>query len=114
MNYEQEIFSNYQALAAKHPNTAAALLYEFGEGEWQNSELYWYPTEEDFAMYEVEEGWYSNFQLNQSIDFNGAPNLLNFLDFKSLGSALVDTWDNSCHFEANNGEIVSTGVGFYA
>lgn len=114
MNYEQEIFSNYQALAAKHPNTAAALLYEFGEGEWQNSELYWYPTEEDFAMYEVEEGWYSNFQLNQSIDFNGAPNLLNFLDFKSLGSALVDTWDNSCHFEANNGEIVSTEVGFNA
>lgn len=113
MNYEQEIFSNYQALAAKHPNTAA-LLYEFGEGEWQNSELYWYPTEEDFAMYEVEEGWYSNFQLNQSIDFNGAPNLLNFLDFKSLGSALVDTWDNSCHFETNNGEIVSTEVGFNA
>lgn len=114
MNYEQEIFDNYQALAAKHPSIASKLLEEFGEGEWQDSELCWYPNEEDFAMYEVEDGWYSTFQLNQYTDFNGAPNLLNFLDFKSLGSALVETWDNSCHFEANDGEIVSTEVGFYA
>lgn len=110
MNYE--IFSNYQALATKHPNTAAALLDEFGEGEWQDSYLYWYPTEEDFAMYEFEDGWYSNHNLNQSTDFRGAPNPLNFIDFKSLGEALVETWDNSCNFEADNGEIVTTSYGW--
>ena len=110
--YENEIFENYQAFAAKHPNTAAALLEEFGEGKWQDSYLYWYPTEEDFAMYEVEDGWYSNFQLNQSTDFNGAPNLLNFIDFEGLGSALVETWDNSCNFETTSGEIVTTDYGW--
>lgn len=114
MNYEDEVFDNYQALAAKHPNTAAALLDKFGEGEWQDSYLYWYLSEEDFAMYEMVDGWYSKLNLRQSSYFGGAPNPLDFIAFKALGKALLDTWDDTAYFEADNGEIVTTGVGFSA
>lgn len=109
--YENETFDNYQDLAKKHPDAAAELLNEFGEGEWQNSELYWFPSEEDFAIYEVVDGWYSTFP-PITTNFNGAPNLLDFIDFKGLGSALVNTWDDSCNFETKSGEIVTTGYGW--
>ena len=108
--YENEIFDNYQALAAKHPSAAAELLYAFNEGEWQNSELCWYPSEKDFAVYEVVNGWYSSIPL--TTDFNGAPNLLDFIDFEGLGSALVETWDDSRNFETKSGEIVTTSYGW--
>lgn len=101
--YENEIFENYQAFAAKHPDAAAELLNKFSEGKWQDSKLCWYPSEEDFAVYEIEDGWYSS--IPWTADFNGAPNLLDVLDFVALGRALAENWDDSCNFEANNGEI---------
>lgn len=109
--YEDEIFDNYQALAEKHPSVAAELLYEFGEGEWQDSELYWYPSEEDFAIHEVKDGWYSDIEL-ATTDFRGAPNLLDFINFKALGNALVETWASSYYFETKSGEIVAAKYGW--
>lgn len=109
--YENDILENYQDLAKKHPKAAAELLHEFGEGEWQNSELYWFPSENDFAIYEVEDGWYSNFPLS-TYDFKGAPNLFDFIDFDGLGSALVENWDDSYNFETKSGEIVTTSYGW--
>lgn len=111
MDYEEEIFNNYKEFAAKHPKAAAELLEEFGEGEWQNNDLYWYPSEKDFAIYEIVDGWYSNIELSTT-DFRGAPNPLNFIDFKSFGEALVDSYDETCNFETTDGEIVTTGYGF--
>lgn len=110
--YGNEILENYQDLAKKHPNAAAELLNEFGEGEWQNSELYWFPSEEDFAMYEMIDGWYSSTDLGQFSDFRGTPNPLNFIDYKALGEALVENWDETCNFKTDDGEIVTTGWGF--
>lgn len=112
MEHEYESFNNYKELAAKHPKAAAALLEEFDEGEWQNNDLYWYPSEEDFAMYEMVDGWYSSNGLGQFSDFKGAPNPLNFIDYKALGKALVGSWDKHCNFETDDGEIVTTGWGF--
>lgn len=112
MEYEYESFNNFKELAAKHPKAAAELLEKFNEGEWQDNDLYWYPSEEDFAIYEIVDGWYSNLGLNQFVDFNGAPNPLNFIDFKSFGDVLIDSYDPTCNFETNNGEIVTTGYGF--
>lgn len=71
MDYKEEILDNYQELAAKHPKAAAELLDKFGEGKWQEYTLCWYPNKEDFAKFEVEEGWYrdvdlSNVKLKQS------------------------------------------------
>lgn len=109
-SYENEIFDNYKSLAATYPNVAAELLDEFGEGKWQDSDLYYYPSENDFAIYEIVDGWYSTIQLDT--DFNGAPNLLDFIDFEGLGRALVETWDASCNFETKSGEIVTTSYGW--
>lgn len=111
MYYENEIFDNYQALAKKHPDAAAELQNEIGDGEWQNLELRWYPNEEDFAIYDVIDGWYSNIPLDTG-DFDDAPNLLNFFDFKALGRALVETWDSSCNFETESGEIITASYGW--
>lgn len=112
MYYEYETFNNYQELAAKHPDAAAEALNEFGEGEWQGRNLHWYPTKEDFAMHELEEGQYSDFGLSRYTDFNGAPNLLDFINFNLLGEALVENWYNTSNFEADNGEIVTTEIGW--
>lgn len=112
MDYQEEILDNYQELAAKHPKAAAEVLDKFGEGKWQEYALCWYPSEEDFAMYEMIDGWYSSTDLGQFSDFRGAPNPLNFIDYKALGKALVETWDENCNFETDDGEIVTTGWGF--
>lgn len=44
---------------------------------------------EDFAIYEVEDGWYSTLELNH--DYHGAPNLLEYINYKALGAALSQT-----------------------
>lgn len=112
--YENEFFENYQDLAKKHPSAAAELLHEFGEGKWQESELCWYPSKKDFAIYEVEDGWYSdiNIKLIMTNFRGGAPNLLDFIDFDALGSALIEMWDSSYYFETTSGEIVTTKYGW--
>ena len=126
MNYKEEIFDNYQDLATKHPKAAAELLNKFGEGKWQDYDLCWYPSEEDFAKFEVEEGWYrdvdlSSVELTQPSDFPKIPNLLDFInlpdlksfiDFKSFGKALMETWDDPDKFETTDGEIVTSSWGF--
>lgn len=126
MDYQEEILDNYQELAAKHPKAAAELLDKFGEGKWQEYALCWYPSEEEFAKFEVEEGWYrdvdlSDVELTQSSDFVKTPNLLdfinlpdlrNFIDFKSFGKALMETWDDPDKYETTDGEIVTSSWGF--
>lgn len=111
MEYDEEIFNNYQELATKHPGVAAELLDKVGEGEWQESELYWYSNKENFAKHEVADGWYSDIELTTT-DFKGAPDLLDFISFRALGNALVETWDDSYYFETKSGEIVAAKYGF--
>ena len=126
MDYKEEILDNYQELAAKHPKAAAELLDKFGKGKWQEYALCWYPSEEEFAKFEVEEGWYrdvdlSSVELTQSSDFVKTPNLLdfinlpdlkNFINFKSFGKALMEAWDDPDKYETKSGEIVTSSWGF--
>lgn len=125
MNYEEEVFDNYQALAAKYPQTATALLEEVGEDDWQDSWLYYYPMVKDFTLHELDNGWYFNYKLKYDMDFDGALNLLDFIDYEALGKALtegskrflcsegIEAWyfDN-CIFKTDNGEIITTEVGW--
>ena len=90
MNYEEEVFDNYKELAAKYPQAAAALLKEVGEDDWQDSWLYYYPTVKDFTLHELDNGWYFNYKLKYDVDFDGALNLLDFIDHKALGKALTE------------------------
>lgn len=59
---------------------------------------------EDLAIYEVDDGWYSNLELDR--DYNGAPNLSYFVDYKALGTALSQKWDDSCNCVLSDGRVV--------
>lgn len=113
MNYEEEVFDDgYKELALEHPQAAAALLEEFGEGEWQDSWLYRYPTVKDFVLHELDNGWYFNYKLKYDVDFDGALNLLDFIDYKALGKALINVRGGDCCFETDKGEIITTEIGW--
>lgn len=60
---------------------------------------------EDFAIYEVDDGWYSNLDLDR--DYNGVPNLSYYVDYQALGRALSQTWDDSCNFVLSDGRVVT-------
>ena len=59
---------------------------------------------EDFAIYEVEDGWYSTLELNH--DYHGAPNLSYYIDYQALGTALSQTWDESRYAVLSDGRVV--------
>lgn len=90
MNYQEEVFDNYKKLAAKYPQAARALLGEVGEDDWQDSWLYYYPTVKDFTLHELDDGWYFNYKLKYDVDFDGALNLLDFINYEALGKALIE------------------------
>lgn len=113
MNYNEETFDNYQALAVSHPHAAAALLDKFDEGEWQDSRLYYYPTVKDFTLHELDDGWYFNYKLKYDMDFDDAVNLLDFINYDALGKALIKArYFNDCNFKTDNGEIVTAEIGW--
>jgi len=105
-------FDGYKELFEHDENLAKELLEAVGEGAWQQGEIYYYEDEEEYAEYELTEGWYASFGVNLDRDYNGAPNLMDYINLSDLGSALVQNWDDSCNFKASTGEILTTGYGW--
>ena len=105
-------FESYTELLKLDKELAKELLKKVSKGEWQQGEIYYYENEEDFAEYELTEGWYASLGVNLDTDYNGAPNLMDYIDLSELGSALVQNWDDSCNFKASTGEILTTGYGW--
>ena len=108
--YEIKTYENLEELKEINEELVERLLEEFDEGEWAYNQLYVYQSLEDFAIYEVEEGWYSG-AIKE--DFNGAPDLLDYIDYEALGNALKDNWDDSCYYyDEETDYVVSTAYGF--
>lgn len=108
--YEIKTYENLEELKEENEELVERLLEEFDEGDWSDNQLYVYPSLEDFAIYEVEEGWYSG-AIKE--DYNGAPNLLDYIDYEALGNALKDNWDDSCYYyDEETDYVVSTAYGF--
>lgn len=63
---------------------------------------------EDYAIYEVDEGWYSGC-VDLNVDYHGAPNLSYYIDYQALGTALLQTWDESCHYVLSDGRVLYFG-----
>lgn len=105
------IFDNFEDLLETKTKVAQELLKTYGEGEWQNNEIYYYSDIEDFTEYELTEGVYADLGLE---DFkpNGAPYIMAYINLEALGAALVSSWDDSSNFEASTGEIVTTSYGW--
>lgn len=62
---------------------------------------------EDFAIYEVEDGFYFSIGCGNDIDYHGAPDLLNYIDYQALGEALLQVWDESCNCVLSDGRVVA-------
>lgn len=61
---------------------------------------------EDFAIYEVDDGWYSSC-VDLNVDYHGAPNLSYYIDYQALGTALSQTWNDSYNYVLSDGRVVS-------
>ena len=104
------ILKSYTELFERDEELAKELLKKVGSGEWQENEIYYYEDEEEFAEYELTEGWYADLRLDR--DYNFAPNPLDYIDLSGLGDALVRNWDDSRNFRASTGEILTTSCGW--
>ena len=108
MYYGQD-FDNYREFAESYPDVAASLLEDVGEGAWQDDQIFVYDSIEDFAEYELTEGWYIDCNFDR--DYRGAPNPLDYIDLKALGEALLDSGDSSVQWTDGN-VVVTTSYGW--
>lgn len=106
------IFENFQELQNNNENLAKELLTKRGSGNWQGEEVYYYENLEEFADYELREGWYASFLENTSGNFNGAPDPFDYIDLKELGEDLAGCWNESCNYRASTNEVLSTSYGW--
>lgn len=106
-------YENFKELLKNEKELANELWQKFDSGEWQKETLYVYDTKEDFAKYELTNGWYFSLGLNlDSMDYHGAPNLLDYINLTELGDDLTNNWDESCYFLSKTGKIVLTNYGW--
>lgn len=103
-------YDNFKELQKEESKIAIDLLDEFGSGAWQDEEITVFYNQEEYAKYELEEGWYSEVYINRN--YNGAPNLIDFIDLDSLGESLKEAWDDNMYKELDNNRIVMTSYGW--
>lgn len=113
-NFAGTIYDNFAEFAKHEPDLAEELLKTVDRGTWQEDSVYVYDSLQDFAFYELTEGWYSDSSLNFSSDgnYNGAPDPLDHIDLKSLGLALAQRWDESCYYRSADDHVISTSWGW--
>lgn len=105
-----KIFDNLKQLEKSYPKLSTELLQNFDMGDWVNEQLFIYNNIEDFAKYELHEGWYAD--KYHATDYNGAPDPLNYINMTEFGNALKEYWDNSLYFESKTGKIIATNYGW--
>ncbi|MFT9003087.1 MAG: hypothetical protein ABF991_00085 [Liquorilactobacillus hordei] len=105
-----KIFENFKELEESDKILAQELLKEVGEGEWQQDQLYVHDNLSEFTKHELTDGWYMDNNLDK--DYNGAPDLMNYIDTESLGRDLSERWDISSHFLSEDDSVVETSCGW--
>lgn len=101
--YDCRTFGSFDELKDAMPSIAQELADNYDPDAMGS--IWVFPDAGEYAVYEVVDGWYSEHDLGS--DYNGAPDLLQFLDFDELGDALVATWDDICHYQASDGSVVT-------
>lgn len=108
-------YDNFEDFKEDHPDLAKELLDNVEAGEWQNEEIQYYPTPDEYADYEVCEGWYAclfDGKDLSTMDYNGAPSLYDYIDFDKLGQDLVDSGDETVTMQLSDNSIVETMYGW--
>lgn len=122
MNYDYDCnsYKSFDELYKKDKQTAELLLVELGLSEaridelnelgWTYDYLYVYPTLEDYALYELTDGWYIDCNFDR--DFRGAPNPMDWIDLDGFGQRLIDLGDQNVTLALSNGKVVTTSCGW--
>lgn len=108
------IFDNFKAFAEERPEQAKELLNHVEKDDWMDDKIYFYAFPEDYANYQVCEGWYAailNCDLSVA-NYNSAPSLYDYIDFEELGKKLAFTADPTCVFSTSKDEIIETCTGW--
>ena len=106
-------YKNFEEFKKENEKLAIEIIDVKGEGEWQNEQIHLHNNQIEFAEYEVLDGWYSGIIGDINTDFNGAPNLFDYIDYESLSVELIHNWDESINYYSNNtGKIVVTTYGW--
>ena len=103
--YKYKQYNNFKELEKKNKKLAAELLYIFDSGDWMEEEIILFNSKKDFALYELQDGWYFD---SFKKDYNGAPNPIDFINLTQLGNALINSWDERNHYLTNNNKIIVT------
>ena len=93
--YTVQIYENIEELKEINENLAEQITYVFDENTLKESEIFIYPTLEDFAKYEVEDLFCRGLLLKK---YKGTPDLLEYIDYNVLGEKLKKTWGESSHY----------------
>ena len=117
MNYKYTDYDNFDELMDCDSQTANLLLKELdldesdiGKEPWMDELIIVYPNVEEFAVYELIDGWYQNHNLGGN--FGDAPNPIEYIDLDSFGDDLIDTGDSSITRLLPNGKVVTTNYGW--
>lgn len=112
MEYRVKEFNNIEEAKEYNKELVERLLdyADSYDSDWQEDMIYLYPTLEDFAKYEVFEGWYASVNLDK---VKNAPYLSNFINFKALGEELRRTWDGTMnYYDEETGIVIATPYGW--
>ena len=92
--YTVQIYEDIEELKEINENLVEKITNVFNEETLKESEIFIYPTLEDFAKYEVEDLFCSGlFLKNYNI-----LNLLESIDYNVLGGKLKANWDENTHY----------------
>ena len=100
--YTVQIYENIEELKDINENLAEQLICVFDEDTLKESEIFIYPSLEDFAKYEVED-------LFCPVLFSKNYNILNLLesiDYNVLGGKLKANWDENSHYYEEDTDTV--------
>ena len=117
MYYCSRVYDNFNELMESSYETARMLLTQLGlklsdikDKPWANNQLVVYFSIEDYAAYELTDGWYSDYNFDK--DFNGAPNPMDYINTEHLGEDLIERVDSSVCLLLPNGKVVTTSYGW--
>ncbi|MDT0700413.1 hypothetical protein [Staphylococcus chromogenes] len=111
MYYDMKNFANSEELKNEDLQSYKDLINDVGAGSWQNDEIQLYESIEDFAKYEILHGWYNLYD-KVNADYNGAPNLYDYIDFEELGYDLIQKWDSTLYFLTSENKVLTTSYGW--
>lgn len=93
--YTVQIYEDIEELKEINENLAEQITYVFDEKRLKETEIFVYPSLEDFAKYEVEDGFYIEII---DKDYDEAYDLLECINYVALGEKLKQKWNKDSHY----------------